>query len=340
MWMSSYLTYFRVVFILILVVFLSSCQQDTSSTTKPVSQKDKEIVSSLKVPQFNADSAYFFIMKQVDCGPRVPGSAGHKQCEQLLISYLDRFSTNLIVQKTEVKIYDGSKVPMINFIAEFNPEKKNRIMLCAHWDTRPFADQDKTNRDQPIDGANDGASGVGILLEIARQLSQNSPQVGIDIIFFDVEDYGQPDKSGVPYRADTWCLGSQYWSKNLHKKNYFPLYGILLDMVGGKDAIFTMEGNSLKFAPSVMKKVWNAAAQNGYSSNFSFEETNPIIDDHVYINKLAGIPCIDIVHYDPETVSNFGKFWHTHNDNMDIIDKKVLKAVGQTLLEVIFKENV
>ncbi|MBL4655648.1 MAG: M28 family peptidase [Bacteroidia bacterium] len=332
-------SYLGRLFLLISLSFIYSCNQDNSTTSTTTSQEDAEIVSSLIVPQFNADSAYFFIKKQVDCGPRVPGTSGHKQCEQLLTSYLERFSANLIIQKTDVKIYDGSKVPMRNFIAEFNPEKKNRIMLCAHWDTRPFADQDKTNRDQPIDGANDGASGVGVLLEIARQLSQNSPQVGIDIILFDVEDYGQPDNTGLAPRADSWCLGSQYWSKNLHKKNYFPLYGILLDMVGGKDATFTMEGNSMKFAPSVMKKVWNAAAQNGYSSNFHFEETNPIIDDHVYINKLAGIPCIDIVHYDHDTPSNFGKFWHTHNDNMDIIDKKVLKAVGQTLLEVIFKEN-
>ena len=320
---------------------LVSCSQLGDTTYQnPNESADKQIAISLKVPEFKDDTAYSYIKKQVDFGPRIPGTLEHRSCGIFLKEKIEKYSDNLILQETEVKLFDGSRVPMLNIIGEFNPEISKRIMLCAHWDTRPFADQDSINRDQPIDGANDGASGVGILLEIARQLHINSPQIGVDIILFDVEDYGQPDNMNGQYKTNTWCLGSQHWSKSMHRKNYFPESSILLDMVGGIDAKFTMEGNSMKFAPSLMKKLWNIAAQNGYSNYFIFSETHPIIDDHVYINQLAGIPCIDIVHYDAETPSNFGKFWHTHKDNIEIIDKKTLKAVGQTLLVFIYHSTI
>jgi len=295
--------------------------------------------AEISTPVFNADSAYNFVLQQVEFGPRVPETDAHKACANFLINKMKKFADNVITQKAIVKAYDDKMLGMINIIGEFNPGKKNRIMFCAHWDTRPFADQDDKDSDKPIDGANDGASGVGVLLELARQLSKNKPSIGVDVIFFDTEDYGQPDGSKRVFRVNTWCLGSQYWAKNLHRNNYFPRYGILLDMVGASDAIFTMEGNSMKYAPGVMRKVWKIATNQGFSKYFSFDKTNAIVDDHVYINEISGIPCIDIVHYDFTTPSHFGKFWHTHDDNMEIIDKNTLRAVGQTLLEVIFQEN-
>jgi hypothetical protein len=213
-------------------------------------------------------------------------------------------------------------------------------MLCAHWDTRPFADQDTEDTNKAIDGANDGASGVGVLLEIARQFSLKKPNIGVDIILFDAEDYGQPAVSDYPRMEHSYCLGSQYWATHLHKSNYFAKYGILLDMVGGKNAVFTQELASLSFAPKVLNKVWNTAAELGYGNFFQFKKTNLIIDDHLYINNLAQgrVPTIDIIEYNEVTESHFYEHWHTHKDKLENIDKNTLKAVGQTVLQVVYNE--
>ena len=192
---------------------------------------------------------------------------------------------------------------------------------------------------KPILAANDGASGVGILLEVARQLSIKKPTIGVDIIFFDAEDYGKP--SGIVYdetSSKTWCLGSQYWSNNLHKENYTAEYGILLDMVGTANAYFTQESISLNYASTIVQKVWSNAHKLGYSNYFVNKRTQFVgTDDHQYINTLTKIPCIDIIHYEKST-GNFHPSWHTHNDNMDIIDKVTLGVVGETLLATIFSE--
>ena len=137
---------------------------------------------------------------------------------------------------------------------------------------------------------------------------------------------------------DSWCLGSQYWSANLHKPNYYARYGILLDMVGGKDATFRHEKISAFYAYNILQKVWRKANKLGYSNYFIFEEAAEILDDHYYVNTITGIPTIDIIEYDPTTETNFNKHWHTHKDDMDNIDKNTLNAVGQTLLEVIYNE--
>jgi len=321
----------NVVIILIpLITFIISCAEpeDTKRADEPSIKTNPDI----PVPDFNADSAYFFIQQQVRFGPRVPNTAAHDSCADLLIRKLESYTTNIIVQEGNVTAYNGVKLNIKNIIARFNPEINNRILLCAHWDTRPFADQDKERPNEPFEGANDGASGVGVLLEIARQLVMTKPFIGVDIILFDAEDYGNSSTK------DSYCLGSQYWAENPPISNYYPKYGILLDMVGAANASFTMEGYSMQYAPSVVKKVWNTAAKLGYSDYFRFKKTNPMIDDHLYINTIAHIPCINILHYDPSTRSTFGSYWHTHDDNMDIINKNTLKAVGQTLLEVIFQE--
>jgi len=231
---------------------------------------------------------------------------------------------------------------MTNVIAQFQPAKANRILLMAHWDSRPYADHDENPDLQhlPIDGANDGASGVGILLEIARLLGKQNTALGIDIILFDVEDYGVPDHiDDVAYDQDSWCLGSQFWCNNPHVNDYYARFGILLDMVGAKNAIFTQEEVSVYYARAVVEKVWKKAHELGYGSMFSYEKTSQIIDDHRYVNETLGIPSIDIIQYDHLTESNFGAYWHTHKDNMELIDRNTLAGVGEVLLGVIFSEN-
>lgn len=325
---------FRLILSFAFLSLLFACQTESDKPTV----KDKPQIPSIPTPDFNADSAYTYVQKQVDFGPRVPGTKGHAETLEWLVAKFNEYTPEVMVQTAEAKVYDGTKKPIKNIIASFNMDKKSRIMLSAHWDTRPFADQDDENMGKPILGANDGGSGVGVLLEVARQLSKSNPNVGVDIILFDLEDYGQPESVMQQQKEHTYCLGSQYWAQNKHKENYYPRYGILLDMVGGKNARFTMEGTSMEYAPQIVKKVWDIANSIGYSDHFVYERTKPITDDHLYVNVYGSIPMIDIIEHDPKTKYNFPKTWHTHDDNMDVIDTKTLKAVGQTLLEVIYKE--
>ena len=325
-----------VFFCLVLSISISSCTNET--TTNSNEKKKTQTTTQINIPSFNEDSAYKFIAKQVSFGPRVPNTKSHEECALYLENTLKRYTSNVIIQKAELMAYDARILKSKNIIASFNADSKNRIALFGHWDTRPFADQDTKDKEKPIDGANDGGSEIGILLEIARALSATKPNVGVDIILFDAEDYGQPEDSEFPMQ-DSYCLGSQYWAKHKHDPKYFAKYGILLDMVGAKNAQFTMEGISMEYAGDIVKKVWNTAAQAGYSDYFIFNKTRAITDDHYYVNKIAQIPTIDIIQYDPQTSSNFSASWHTHNDNMNVIDKNTLKAVGQTLLEVIYREK-
>ncbi|MCC6818660.1 MAG: M28 family peptidase [Bacteroidia bacterium] len=238
---------------------------------------------------------------------------------------------SVYLQNGITKTYDGKFIPVNNIIASFNIKAEKRILLCAHWDTRPFADQDTKNRDKPILGANDGASGVGILMEIAAQLKKTPVDIGVDIIFFDAEDWG--DNSGQV--ENSFCLGSQYWGNNLHVKGYKADFGILLDMVGAPNALFGFEGYSMSMAPNYLAKVWNAAAELGYGSYFKSFQRGYVTDDHFYVMKATKIPMIDIIDTDLSTDSHFGKYWHTHDDNMDAIDKATLRAVGHTLMYVV-----
>jgi len=324
------------------ILFSTSFFACDKGGNKPVENTEVRVVEKqVDVPSFNADSAYLFIAKQVAFGPRVPNTSAHRNTGAYLEKMLKENGAEVTIQNFEATAYDGKILFLENIIGSFNPKAKKRILLAAHWDTRPFADQDTVDQRKPIDGANDGASGVGILLELARTIGQaaKKPEVGVDIIFFDGEDYGQPDfDKGKGNSENSWCLGSQYWSKNKHKENYSAYYGILLDMAGAKDARFAMEGASMRYAPSIVKKVWSTAQKNGFGDVFVFEQVPGIIDDHAYVNDLAKIPMIDIIEYNGKNDRYFGDYWHTHNDNMDVIGKGTLKAVGQTLLEVLYRE--
>ncbi|MGD0711481.1 MAG: M28 family peptidase [Bacteroidales bacterium] len=307
---------------------------------KPGSDTAK-VIPNVNIPDFNADSAYNYTAKQVAFGPRTPNSSAHDKCADFLISKFKTYSKNVIVQESVTKGFDGKALNFKNIIVSFFPENNNRIFIGAHWDSRPFADQDpdEKNHKTPIPAANDGASGVGILMEIARQFSKTPPPIGIDLILFDVEDYGQPEKSGFPEQEDTWCLGSQYWAKNPHVKGYYAKFGIVIDMVGNEGATFYQEGTSMKYAPDIVKKVWDIGIRAGYSDYFLFSKMGELTDDHLYINMIAKIPTIDIINHDASTRSGFYKYWHTLKDDMNGINKNTLKAVGQTLLSVVFEEQ-
>jgi len=319
---------------LVLLVLAVSCGKKT--------EKPSASVVAVEVPKFNADSAYAFVQRQVDFGSRIPNSEAHKKTGEYLEKQLKAYGAQVIVQSFQAKTFDGTTVNLKNIIASFDPGKQKRIMLAAHWDTRPFADKDSLKRDAKFDGANDGASGVGVLLEIARQLQSNKTRAGVDIVLFDGEDWGEKfDAHSRPPLPegweDWWCLGSQYWSKNTHKPGYRAYYGILLDMVGARDARFFHEGTSMQYAPRVVEKVWSAASILGYSNYFISEDATAITDDHLFVSSNAKIPMIDIVQY--ETRNGWGSFHHTTNDNMSVIDKETLQAVGSTVMYVVFQEE-
>ena len=301
-------------------------------------------------PTFNADSAYLFCQQQCDFGPRTMNSKAHDNCEQWIISKFKGYGMTVIPQKCELKGYDGTMLHSTNIIASYKPDLTDRILLCAHWDSRPWADNDpdKANWKKPVMAANDGASGVAVMLEIARLLSPAltpdschlSPSLGVDFICFDAEDYGFPQWETTEDPGDTWALGAQYWAAHPHATGYKARYGILLDMVGGQGALFYQEIMSKHYAKHIVDKVWQAASVVGYGSSFPMSEGGAITDDHIPVNTTANIPCIDIIPHSPNCEqSSFGPTWHTVNDDMAHLDKNTLKAVGQTIIQVLFSEK-
>ncbi len=326
---------------LIFAFIVSSCNTE-KKTEEEKQPSSEEIVEKpevpIKIPVFNEDNAFDLVQKQVQFGPRVPSTPSHAKCAIWLVNTLKNYTPHVSVQSASIQTFDGKTHTLKNIIAQFNPTEKRRILLSAHWDTRPFADQDSKNQGKPIDGANDGASGVAVLLEIARNLSIDTTRVGVDIILFDIEDYGQPENSLLPEMKDSYCLGSQYWAKNPHVGGYSARFGILLDMVGAPGATFTQEEVSRYYASYRTKSIWNIANNLGYGSYFINKETPAIIDDHYYVNKIINIPMLDIIHRDDKTNSGFGEYWHTHDDNITNVDKKTLKAVGQTVISAIYQE--
>ena len=321
--------------LVVMAVVLISC--DTGSNT---AQDDSELQSSENAisdvirPDFNADSAYYHIEKQVSFGPRVPNSVAHKRCAEYLIEYFKFQGAKVTVQEAKVKDHVGNTLEIKNIIASYKPEAERRIMLSAHWDSRPRADEDSVKQHLPIDGANDGASGVGVLMEIARQLKSVPPNIGVDIFLWDAED------GGISGNNESWCLGSQYWAKNPHQPGYKAEYGINLDMVGAKNATFPKEQYSNMVAPNVVQKVWQTAHLLGHGAYFAMIDHGGITDDHYFIHRIAQIPYIDIIHIELSNQDRgFFEHWHTHGDNITVINKSTLQAVGETVLSVVRSEK-
>jgi len=337
---NIFLKIFSALLVLMLAVVISSCGGNGSKSTQQKTTQ-KKTSNATKIPNFNADSAYYFVEMQTSFGPRVPETDAHAECAAWLVSTLKRFIPEVKVQGFKARIYDTRVLEGKNIIASFRPDFQKRIFLSAHWDSRPFADHDPdpSKHNTSIDGANDGASGTGVLLEIARQLSLQNPKIGVDIILFDLEDYGPPQDNQSNQSTDTWGLGSQYWAKNPHTFGYSANYGILLDMVGATDAVFPKEGFSMYYAPDIVEKVWSIARSIGYEDYFIDESGGYITDDHYYVNIMAEIPTINIIHLDKNSVNgSFYKHWHTVNDRIDQIDPATLGIVGQTVLTVIYRE--
>ena len=237
-----YIRIFSISLLLCLFCF-SSCKQDPKPTAEVVKPR-------VKVPSFNADSSYNYVAKQLEFGVRVPGTESHKACKEWFIEKFESFGADVISQDFTAEIYTGDKWPASNIIARFNPKKKDRVILSAHWDSRFIAEEDpeKDRKDDPIPGADDGASGVGVLLEIGRVIKNNPIDLGVDIILWDAEDQGERGNSN----NDWWCLGSQHWARNQHVKNYKAKWGINLDMVGAKNPTFCQDEVSRVYAPQIL----------------------------------------------------------------------------------------
>lgn len=319
------------------LLFLSSCKWFEHKTADVVENNNSNTDTLAKIPAFNADSAYSYIEKQLSFGFRVPNTAAHEKCANYLIQFFKQYADTLYVQKYTVTAFDKTTLKSTNIIASFNPHAANRIMLSAHWDSRPFADQDTIDTNKPIPAANDAGSGVAVLMEIARVLKTQPANIGVDLVLFDAEDYGQPEDSELPHVQDSYCLGSQYWASNPHTPNYRADFGVNLDMVGASDAVFMREQISAVNADWVTQYVWGLANRLGYGSLFVSQIGGAVTDDHLYVMKGRQFPCIDIIHYSNQ--SGFGIHWHTHRDDLNWISKGTLEAVGKTVLQTVYQYN-
>ncbi len=322
---------------LLLGAALLSCQENSSSqtTNEATPTQAKETITTSK-HRFLTQDAYQYIQKQVDFGPRVPGTPEHKACADWLYSELALYVDKIEMKPVQVKIGDGSNKPCYNIFGQINPDAKTRILLLAHWDTRPWADMENPPSTEPVTGADDGASGVGVLLALAKNIHQDLKgdlNIGIDILFTDVEDYGKTE-----WGSNSYAIGTRYWANEAKTQGYKADYGILLDMVGAANARFAMEGFSKQYAPQVLQKVWKVAHASGYGSYFVFEDAHQITDDHLPINQILKITTIDIINLPAGSRTGFVPHWHTLRDDISVINHQTLEAVGQTLLNLISEQ--
>lgn len=319
------------------VMAMTACgKARTASSAADVAQ-DAPMVEA----RFDADSAYAYVAAQTAFGPRVPNSDAHARCGAWLAGKLAELgAANVTVDSCTLTAYDGTHLNARNITAQVNPAANKRILLLSHWDSRPWADHEKdpSLRRRPIDGANDGASGVGVILELVRTLAANQPKVGVDVLLVDAEDYGRHnDEHALTSDEDSWALGSKYWAQNPTVDLSKVRYAVLLDMVGGKNAVFPREYFSEYTAKDINDKVWKAARQAGYADRFPDRLGSPVIDDHISLMN-AGVAAVDIIENDNPATNSFNPTWHTLDDNIDNIDKETLRAVGQTLLNLIYSE--
>jgi hypothetical protein len=285
---------------------------------------NQEPGDTANVPAFSGDSAYAHVRTQVAFGPRYPGSEGHAAQLEWMREYLGERADTVIFQTFAHETVEGERLALTNVFARFRPEDGSRILLLAHWDTRPHADNERNTdlMNEPILGANDGASGTAVLLELANVLSSHSPPIGVDLLFVDGEDWSAMDL----------LIGSEYFAANL-PPGYRPLYGILLDMIGDTDPVFRVEPNSRSYAPEVVERVWRQAEEMGLGGVFSRQQGIAIEDDHIPLNR-AGIRTIDIIDFD------FGPgnaYWHTTQDRLENTSPRGLEAVGRVVTALIYR---
>lgn len=319
------------------LLLLTSCgAKGTTNTPSPSGTQQQAQAQTL--PAFNADSAYAYVAAQCAFGPRVPGSEAQQSCAQWLESELHRHGAQVQVQRGEMTSYDGKQLQVINLVGSFNPDARMRVLLMSHWDSRHVADNDPevTKRHLPVMGANDGASGVGVLLEVARLAGLKMPQVGIDIFLTDVEDYGAPDDWSGDHDEKWWAMGTQMWCREAAKQGYRAQYGVLLDMVGSPDATFYREYYSEHYAKAYVNEIWQTAARLGYNNLFIDRMGGGVTDDHVFINRMLNIPCVDIIDYRLEGDAGFCPEWHTTHDTMDRISAQTLGCVGKVLVNMLW----
>jgi len=308
--------------LLALILAFGCSRENPRSTVEQTTQPPPPAGS-----RFDGSRAYGFLKAQVAFGPRNPNSEGHRRCLEYLTNSLRRTAESVRLQQFMESGYGGEQLVLTNVIASFRPSLKQRILLCAHWDTRPRGerDPDPAKRQKPIPGANDGASGVAVLLEIAGQLKLHPPAVGVDIVLFDGEDYG--NEGDLP----RYLLGSQYFART-KPADYLPRFGILLDMVGDAALELPQEKNSLRFAPDVVDLVWKTAQQLNVPQ-FIPEVGEEIYDDHLPLNRV-GIKTIDLIDFNYPDETN--RYWHTHQDSPEHCSAESLQAVGMVLTELIY----
>lgn len=320
------------------VLLLGVGCKGSDASVQNSSEIDSSRICSVK---FNADSAFSFVKAQCDFGARTPNSEAIERCGDYIVRKFRGYGLDVTEQRTVVKGWDGKDLRCRNIIAAYKPELADRIIIAGHYDARPWADHDpdSTLHRTPVMAANDGASGIAVIMEIARQIDRLNLAVGIDFICFDAEDYGAPywAPQEAQDNADNWCLGSQYWSRNPHRPNYTARYGVLLDMVGGRGSKFHYEGFSLQFAQDVVVRAWEAARYAEAADFFPQENGGYVTDDHVPMNTIALIPTINIIPYNKG--ANFTSHWHTTHDTPENIDPATLRAVGQTVLQLLSEEK-
>lgn len=307
---------------LALALALAGCSQGgaegSSATGSQITEAERA------APEFRGDTAFALLRRQVEFGPRVPGSAGHRAQLEWMTAYLRERADTVILQPFTHVGPRGERLELTNVFARFRPDRSDRVLLLAHWDTRPTADaeSDPARRAMPIPGANDGASGTAVLLELANVLSSHSPPLGVDLLFVDGEDYA----------PDHMYLGASHFAR--HKPlGYEPYYGILLDMVGDRDPVYPQEGYSVRYAPEVVDRVWRMAERLGYGHLFPRTRGIPITDDHVPLNE-AGIRTINIIDFD---YGPGNAYWHTLDDSLENVSELGLEAVGTVVAELVYR---
>lgn len=275
--------------------------------------------------EFDGAAALGYIQSQVAFGPRVPGTEAHRRMGDWLDSLLRQRADTVIVQSWNHVTAGRVTLPLRNFIARFNPAAEKRLLLLAHWDSRPISDSPRSrDSTKAVVGANDGGSGVALLLGVADVLQRSPPSAGVDLLFVDGEDYG--DFTKTP--ADV-LIGSRYYGAH-QLPGMKPLYAVLFDLVADKDLQLYQEGNSLVGAPEVVELVWGAARDLGYAGYFISSPRHTLIDDHLELQK-AGIRAIDVVDFDYPA-------WHTTEDTIDKVSAASLQVVGDVAVALVRRE--